>query len=97
LHACCRLVGLQGGDLVEERLRVVVAGPQALEVEDADAAEAADLNGGGGAGDSVHGRRHERQLELVGVDLPRDVDILRVPCPPAGNDSDVVEPVGFPT
>ena len=51
------------GDLLEQRLGILVAGPQALEVEDADAAEAADLDGGGRADDAVHGRGHQRQVE----------------------------------
>ena len=43
----------------------------------------------------VHGRAPERQVEAVGVDLPGDVDVLGVPGPPAGDDGDVVEPVGL--
>ena len=38
--------------------------------------------------------RHERQLEAEGVDLPGDVDVLGVAGAPAGDDGDVVEPVG---
>ena len=85
------------GDLLEERLGVLVAGPQAFEVEHADAAEAADLDGGRRADHAVHGRGQQRQVELEGVDLPGDVDVLGVAGPPARDDGDVVEPVGPPT
>ena len=40
---------------------------------------------------------HQRQLEAEGVDLPGDVDVLGVAGAPAGDDGDVVEPVGPPT
>ncbi len=48
----------------------------------------------GGRDDAVHRRGHQRQLELEGVDLPRDLDVLGIPGPAAGHDRDVVEPVG---
>ena len=84
------------GDLLEVRVRVVVARPEALEVEDADAAELADLDGRGGADDAVHGCPHQRELEAEGVDLPRDIHVLGVPCPPARDDRNVVEAVSLP-
>src|SRR5581483_8356510 len=93
LHAGGGLVGLELGDLREQRLRILVARPQALEVEAADAAELADLDGRGRADDSVHGRRHQGEAELVGVDLPGDVDVLGVAGATARNDGDVVEPI----
>ena len=49
LHAAGGLLGGELGDLLEERLGVLVAGPEALEVEHADAAEPADLDRGGRA------------------------------------------------
>src|SRR5205823_5132794 len=70
-----------------------VAGPQALEVERGQAAEATHLDRGRGAGDAVHRRGHERQVEPERVDLPRDVDVLGVARAPAGHDGDVIEPV----
>src|SRR5581483_532567 len=94
LHAARGLVGGQLGDLVEERLRILVTGPQALEVEHADTAELADLDGSGGAHDTVHGGGHERALEPEGVDLPADVAVLRIARATARHDGDVVEPVG---
>ena len=54
----------------------------------------ADLDGAGRGDRTVHGRRHEGQVEPEGVELPGDVDVLRVARPPAGDDGDVVEPVG---
>ncbi len=94
LHPGRGLLDVELGDLVEQRVGVLVAGPEALEVEHADATEAPDLDGGGRADHAVHGRGHERELEAVGVDLPADVDVLGVPGPPARHDGDVVEPVG---
>ena len=46
LHAAGRLVRRQLGDLVEQRVGVLVPGPQTFEVEDADPAEPADFDGG---------------------------------------------------
>ena len=46
-----------------------------------------------GRDDAVHGRAHQGQLEAEGVDLPRDVDVLRVAGAAARHDGDVVEPV----
>lgn len=86
------LVG-QAGDLVEQRLRVLVPRPQAFEVQDAEAAQLADADRGGRGDDRVHGSGQEGQLETVGVDLPGDRDLLRVPRTAAGDDGDVVEGV----
>src|SRR5690606_41352640 len=70
---------VEADDLVEQRLRVLVARPQALEVEHAEAAELADADRRGRRDDRVHGSGQERQLETGGVDLPGDRDLLRVP------------------
>src|SRR5690606_18037116 len=86
-------LGGQADDLVQQRLRVLVAGPQALEVQHAEAAELADADRRGRRDDRVHGSGQERQLEAVGVDLPGDRDLLRVPRTAAGDDGDVVEGV----
>src|SRR5207248_8970686 len=93
LHAAGGLVGRQLRDLVEETVGVFVAGPQSFEVEDADTAELADLDGGGRAHDAVHGRGHQGQLETERVDLPGDVDVFGVARTPARDDGDVVEAV----
>ena len=84
-------------DLLEERLGVLVAGPEALEVQHAGAAEAADLDGGGRRDDAVHGAGEQGQLEVEALDLPGDVDVLGVAGAPARHDGDVVEPVGPPS
>ena len=97
LHPGRGLLVVELADLVEERGRVLVAGPQALEVEDAQAAQLAQLDRGRRAHDPVHGGAHHGQVEAVGVDLPRDVDVLGVAGPPARDDRDVVEPVGPPS
>ena len=46
LHARGRAASLEAADLGEHRLGVVVAGPEALEVEHAEAAELADHDRG---------------------------------------------------
>ena len=43
---------------------------------------------------AVHRAGHQRQLEPVGVDLPGDRDLLRVPGPAGGHDADLVQRVG---
>src|SRR5262245_9538569 len=88
------LVGVEGRDLLEQRLRVLVARPEALEVEARQAAELAGADRRGGRGDAVHGRRHQGKVEVEGVELPGDVDVLGISGPAAGDDRDVVEPVG---
>ncbi len=80
-------------DLVEQRLRVLVPGPQAFEVQHAEAAELADADRGLRGDDRVHGGGQEGELEAVRVDLPGDRDLLRVPGTPARDDGDVVERV----
>src|SRR5690606_23342996 len=90
LQAAGRGLRVEAADLVEQRRRVLVARPQALEVEHAEAAELADADRRGRRDDRVHGSGQERQLETVGVDLPGDRDLLRVPRTAAGDDRDVV-------
>ena len=46
LHAARRLLGRQLGDLLEERLGILVARPEAFEVQAREAAELADLDRG---------------------------------------------------
>ena len=60
LHAARRLLGLERGDLLEVRLRVLVARPETFEVETREAAEPADLDRGAGRDHAVHRRRDER-------------------------------------
>jgi hypothetical protein len=96
LHPGGGLLGGQFAYFVEQRRWVFIASPEALEIEDPKAAETPDLDGCGRADDAIHGRGHQGQPELVRIDLPRDVDILGVAGPPAGDDGNVVEPVGPP-
>jgi hypothetical protein len=96
LHAAGGLPGGKGGDLLETGLGVLVAGPQPFQVEHAQAAEAPDGDRGGRAHHRVHTGGHQRQREGEGVDLPGDVDVVRIASTPAGDDGDVVEAPGAP-
>ena len=70
------------GDLVELLVGVLVAGPDALQVEDAEPTELADQARGPGADHTVHRRREERQLEAIRTQVPGDVDVIGVASPP---------------
>ena len=63
--------------------RVLVAGPEALEVEHAETAEPADGDRRRRRHHRVHRRGEHRELEAVGVDLPGDRDLLGVAGAPA--------------
>ncbi len=93
LDARGRLVRRQLRDLVEQRLRIVIAGPQALEVEHAERAHPAQGDGGGRAGHRIHRGADDRHVEFIGVDLPRGGHILRIASTTGGNDGDVVQRV----
>src|ERR1019366_2100495 len=54
LHASSRLVVVEFTDLVKERHRVLVAGPESFEVQDTETTETADLNRGRGRHGAVH-------------------------------------------
>jgi hypothetical protein len=95
-HPVQRLPRGQPGDLLEHRLRVLVPRPEALEVQHAEAAEAPDGDARLRGHDGVHRAGHQRQLEAVGVQLPRDRDVLRVARAPRGDDGEVVEAVRPP-
>ena len=91
---------LAGGELLRLRrdplellVRVLVAGPDALEVQDAEAAELAEDPGRLGRDDAVHRRGQERKLEPVGPDHRGDVDVIGVSRAPRGHDRDVIEAV----
>ena len=94
LHLARGLVAVQPRDALELRVGVLVAGPDALEVQDRETAEAADHAGGLGRHDAVHGRGEQRQLEAIGPERPRDVDVVGIPRAPRRDDRDVVESVG---
>ncbi len=95
LHPGRRLVVVEFADLFEERHRVLVTGPETLEVQDAESTEATELDRGVGRHGPVHRRTEDRQVELVGVDLPGDVDVLGIARAPRRHDGDVVEAVGL--
>ena len=65
LHLPRGLVAVERGDALELGLRVLVAGPDALEVQDREAAELADDAGRLRRDDAVHRRREQRELEAV--------------------------------
>ena len=81
------------GDPLELRVGILVAGPDSLEVQDAEAAELAEYPGGVGGYDSVHGRGEQGQLEPVRADHRRDVDVVRIARAPRGHDGDVIEAI----
>lgn len=61
--------------------RVLVSGPQSLQIEHAQSAQPSQGDGRLGAGHRVHGRRQQWQVELVGIHLPGRGDILGIPGP----------------
>src|SRR5699024_9264 len=79
------------GDLVQERLRVLVAGPEPLEVEHSDPAEFPERDRRGRAHHRVHRRRQYGEIEVVGVDLPTHRYVFWVACAPGGDDGDIVK------
>ena len=95
LHLGRRLLARELRDALELLLRVLVAGEDALEVQDGEAAEVADDARGARRDDAVHRRGEQRQLEPVrarassvmsmssGSRVRRD-----------GHDRDVIEAVG---
>ena len=84
-------------DLVKDRLGILVPGPQAIQIKDTDATEATECNGCLRTHHRVHGGRHEGQVHVIGVNLPADVDVLRVARAPGGHEGNVVQCVGAPT
>ena len=83
----------QSRDPLELGIRVVVAGPDPLEVQNPEAAELPDRPRGRGRDHAVHRRGEERELEPVGPERPGDVDIVRVAGAPRGHYRDVIEAV----
>ena len=94
LHPGRRQRRVEGGDLGEQRGRVLVAGPQPLEVEHRQPAEPAERDRGLRRHHRVHRRRDHREVEVVGVDLPADRDLLGVARAARRHDGDVVEGIG---
>ena len=96
LHDPRRLVLGRGGDRLEPLLGVLEAGPDALQVEDAETTELAGEHGGVGTDHPVHRRGDQRQVEAVGAEGPADVNVVRVAGAARRNDRDVVESVSAP-
>ncbi len=88
-----RLLG-ERRDALELGVGVLEARPDALEVEDGQAAQLAQQACCLRRDDPVHGGREQRELEPVGPEGPADVNVVRVACAPRRHDCDVVEPVG---
>jgi hypothetical protein len=93
LHAARRLLGRERRDLLENRVGIFVARPQTFEVQTRKSAQATDLDCGRRRDNAVHRCRHHRQLELVRVDLPRDVDVFGIARAATRHNRDVVEAV----
>src|SRR4051812_23941306 len=87
----------EGRNLLELRLGVLVAGPDALEVEHGEAAELPEDACSLRRDDSVHRGREQRKLEAVRPERPADVYVVRVTRAPGRHDRDVIEPVGTTT
>ena len=84
----------QLNNLVEQRLRVLVAGPQALEVQHAQATQLTQRNGGRRGHDRVHGRTNDGGVELEGVNLPGGVDVAAVAGTAGRHQRHIVQGVG---
>src|SRR5699024_1820210 len=85
------------GDAGELGGGILVAGPQALEVEHAEAAEPTELDRGLGRHQGVHGGGEDRDVEVVRVHLPGGGDVLRVPGAAGGDHRHVVQAVAAPS
>ena len=84
----------QLNNLVQQRLRVLVTGPQALEVQHTQATQLAQCNGGRRGHDRVHGRTNNRGVELEGINLPGGVNVTAVAGTAGGNQRHIVQGVG---
>ena len=94
LHPTGGVTGRDVGDLGEQRLGIVVAGPETFKVQHADAAKATQLDGGGRAHHRVHWRCNNGDINLIGVNLPRDRHVAWGPGTPTRDDRNVVKGVG---
>ncbi len=89
-----RLTRTKLTDMRKNRLRVVIPRPQAFKVEDTDSAEPTERDRGLWAGDRIHRRADDGNVELVGVHPPCRGHVLRITCAARGDDRDVVETIG---
>src|SRR4051794_36483299 len=93
LHLERRLLLREVRDALELVVGVLVATPDALEVQDSQSAGLADDARHLRRDDAVHRRRKQRQLEAVRTEGPRDVDVVGVPSTTGRDYRDVVEAV----
>ncbi len=93
LHLVGGLLGRQLRDPLELLVGILVARPDALEVEDRQPAELPYEARRAGRDDAVHRGREHRQLEPVGTQRPGDVDVVGVARAARRHDRDVVEAV----
>ena len=84
----------QLGNLVEQRLRIVIPCPQTLQIQHAKSAQPAHRYRRGGAGDRIHRGSDDRYVELIGIHLPRRRHVLRIAGATRGNDGDIIQRVG---
>jgi hypothetical protein len=78
LHQMSRLLRRRRGDLHQLRVRVLVAGPDPLEVQNSEAAELVEGDRRLRADHAVHRGGEQRQLEPVGAEGPGDVDVVGI-------------------
>ena len=84
---------IQVRNLLEEGLRILVSGPQALKIENAEAAQLAECNRRRRGSDRVHGGRQYGNVEMVGVQLPGGLHLLDIAGTARCDNSDIVEGV----
>ena len=89
-------MGGRRGDPLQLLVGVLVARPDALQVEHAEAAELVGQRRGLGTDDAVHRRSDQRQLEAIRAERPGDVYVIGIAGPARRDDRDVVESVGAP-
>ncbi len=88
------LVPAGGGDFIEHLVRVLVAGLDAVQVEDGETAELAHADGHAHVHDAVHGGSDDGDLEGEPGDLEIHAGLVRIDGNVAGNDGDIIEAVG---
>ena len=82
------------GDAIEDRGRFVVAGLDALEVQDREATEAGQRPGHPRIDDRVHRRGQDRDRKVDAAEGLAEIDVGRLDGVGTGCERDVLEPVG---
>ena len=96
LQACNRVFFIQLFNFFQDGVCVLVPCPQTVEVEHANSTEFAELDRGFRTHHRVHGRCHDRDIHVVRVNLPADVDVLRIAGASGWDQCDVIERIGSP-